>query len=342
MKKVIWWVFISLFFVSCSNETQTIMPTLSATSLGSPLPVNTISNKLLITPTISNTPHPVPAKTLTSTPDPVYLTEEAAVSSCTPKERSWYSKHLSATYFVNGKWGVVVCSDNGIYTKVANETLNVVWEIPATYDSSNNSEPSWYWLPFLWSSDGRYLYMKPVCLCFIDSPWLIYSSGYGLARLSLETGEFGVWLKPSDVGYSFEFSHDETFFAFSPPDLSDVIKIRNLISGYVQNLSFKEKYIILEYRWTSDNSRLIIFTEEHENNPSESGFSVFVYNVKNDVLKKLVDRDNLNYSFPTENDSFPRMYISDLTDDILTLSQIFDENTFQVNIRTGELVQIQK
>ena len=338
MNKVIVRFLIILLVTGCTTEIQS---TMSPVSIVSPAPTSTIFSQSAVGPTDISVPRSIPTETSTPTLEPVHLAEEALVSSCAAKEMAWYTKHLSITYYVNDQWGVVVCSDDGIYTKVMNETINIIWKIPAVYDNSNEF-PSWYWVPFLWSPDGKYLYMKPVCLCFIDNPWLIYSSGYGLAQLSLETGEFGVWLKPSDVGYSFEFSHDEIFFAFSSPDLSDVIKIRNLISGDEQNLSFKEKYIILEYRWTSDNSQLIIFTEEHENNPSESGFSVFVYNVKNDVLKKLVDRDNLNYSFPTENDSFPRMYISDLTDDILTLSQIFDENTFQVNIRTGELVQIQK
>jgi len=340
MKKVIWWVFITLFFVSCTTEPQVITLTPSVIPVDIVKLTSTISSDLLITPTVSNAPRPVPTKTFTLTPDPIYLTEEAIVSSCASKERTWYTKYLSATYIVSGKWGVVVCSDNGVYTKVTNESLGIVWEIPAVFDDSTSSELSWYWEPFLWSLDGKKLYMKPRCLCIIDSPWLIYSSGYGLLRLSLETGEFDTWLKPSDVGYSFEFSHDEFYFAFSPPNLPDVIKIRNLMSGDEQNLSFKEKYSILAYHWTPDSSRLVIFTEEYANDPLENGFSVFVYSIKSDALIKLVDKNNLNFTFPTEDYIEPSMTISNLTNDTLELSDIYGRNKFQVDIRSGDIVTI--
>jgi len=343
MNKAVWWIVITLLIVSCSKESQNIMPQTSVASIDSPAPTNTVFSKPLITPTISSTPHPVPTKTLTSPPDLAYLTQEAVVSSCAATERTWYTKHLSSDYFTNRQWGAVICSDDGIYTRVTNTSLNLTWNVPSYDDGDvNTPEPSWYWVPYLWSDNDKYLYLRSVCLCFIDSPWLLYSSGFGLSRLDLETGEFGIWLKPSDFGYSFDFSNDGILFAFSLSNFPDVIKIRDLKSGNEQNLSFKKKYIILEFRWTSDNSRLVIFTEEHEDNPSESGFSVFVYSIEKGALRKLLDKNTLNSSFPTENSMGPRIYISDLTDDILTLSHVFDENTFKLNIQTGELVRINK
>ncbi len=185
-----------------------------------------------------------------------------------------------------------------------------------------------------------YLYLEPACLCSIDSPWLIYSSGYGLSRLNLNTGLLDVWLKPNDVGYSFEFSQDGSLFAFLHPDLLDIIKIRNLITGDEQSLAFKEKYTILEFRWSLDNSRLIIFTEEHEANSSESGFSIFVYTVRSEILRKLIDKDTLGDTFPTEDYSGPRIFISSLSENILTLSDVFGEVEFQLNIETNELIKV--
>ena len=95
MKKVFLWVFIALFFVSCTAEPQTVMPVPSVIPMATAKPTNTISSNLLIAPTVSNTPHPVPTKTFTLTPDPVYLTEEAIVLSCASKERTSYTKYLS-------------------------------------------------------------------------------------------------------------------------------------------------------------------------------------------------------------------------------------------------------
>jgi hypothetical protein len=255
-------------------------------------------------------------------------------------EKTWYTKHLSKTYFTHENWGAVVCSDNSIYTRVSNESLNITWNVPPFDDDVSTPEPIAYWQPYVWSGDGRYLYLEPIFLGYIDSPWLIYSSGFGLSRLNLETGEFGIWLEPNIFGHSFEFTQDEKLFAFSPPDFNNTINIRDLISGREQSLSLKEKYSILQYRWTPDGSRLVILTEESAGDSSQSGFSIFVYNIKNEVLRKLLDKNNLNSSFLTEDFIEPRISISDLSNDVLFISDIFQENAFELNISTGELIQV--
>lgn len=337
MKKIIQWVFVLVFLVSCSTNLQTSMPSLYLVETNIPVPTNTVSSKMIISPTISNTPSLVPVRTTTPTSDPTFLTQEAVVSSCAAKERAWYTKHLSSTYFVNDQWSAVVCSDNRIYTKVWNTSRDSEWIVPS-YDAVNDVDPSWYWKPYLWSSDGRYLYMEPICLCFIDSPWLIYASGYGLSRLDLNSGQLSVWLTPSDnPWYIFAFSDDTKLFAFSPPDLYRTIKIRNLLTGGERSVNFKEKYNILEYRWTPDGSRLVIFTEEYANDPLENGFSIFVYSLKNDALIKIVDKNNLNFTFPTEDFIEPRMAISAVTNEVLKLSG-YGRNEFQINIRSGEFI----
>src|SRR5688572_2636965 len=71
------------------------------------------------TATIAHTPRPTSTEILTITSDPKVLTQEAIVSFCAAKERTWYTKHLSKTYFTHENWGAVVCSDHGIYTKVS-------------------------------------------------------------------------------------------------------------------------------------------------------------------------------------------------------------------------------
>ena len=170
---------------------------------------------------------------------------------------------------------------------------------------------------------------------------MIYGSGFGLSRFDLHSGQLSVWLKPSDyLWYSYAFSDDIRLFAFTPPDLSRRITIRDLISGKESFIDFKEKYSVLEFRWTPDSSRLVIFTEEYANNPLENGFSVFVYSLRNDALIKLVDKNNLNFTFPTEDHIEPSMTISDLTNDTLELSDIYDQNKYQINIRSGDIVTI--
>ncbi len=262
MNKVVCWVVITLLIVSCSKEPQNIIPQASVTSINSPVPTNTVFSKPLITPTISSTPRPVSTKTPTLTPNPILLTQEAEILSCAGSEKNWFDKLIWDTYFTNGQWNAYVCKDDGVYTKISNPTDGIVWNIPALDDDQTNLGPEWYWLPYLWSDDGSYLYLTPHCLCIIDSPWLIYLSGYGLSRLNLETGQFDSWLKPSDSGYSFSFTDDGSFLAVSPGEFPAQIKVRNLISGEERNLSFGKTYFVLELDWTPDNSRLVILAQE--------------------------------------------------------------------------------
>lgn len=306
-----------------------------ATSL---MPTGTQSLEVILTPTAAHIPQP----TLTfipSTPFPFSLTGSAIVSACTEAELFWYTKHLSTTYYVNDQWSAVVCSDDGIYTKVINEFLEITWRIPSEKGDSDTYELEWYWKPLLWSPDGKYLYLEAVCLCFIDSPWLIYADGYGLARLNLLTGQFDEWLKPNG-GSKFSFSDDMKLFAFTPQDFYQLIRVRSLVTGEERTLSFEEKYNVLQYRWTPDETRLVIFTSEHVNNLSENGFSIFVYSWNNEALIKLVDKNNLNFTFPTKEHIEPRMYISDLTNDILELTDIYGKEKFHINIGSGEIISL--
>ena len=340
IKKISFVFLLTFMFLGCSSFPQPeILSTSSATI--QPVQTDTKPSEVSVTSVVSHTPRPTLTIQATSTPAvaPFSLTEAAVVSACAESERFWYTKHLSATYYTNGQWGVVVCSDNGIYTKVTNTSLNIVWEIPAINDDPDTPEPLWYWKPLLWSPDGKYLYMEPACLCFIDSPWLIYASGFGLSRLDLLSGQLDIWLRPShNPWYSFTFSDDIRLFAFTPPDFYQMIRVRILETGEEKTISLKEKYNIVEYRWTPDSSRLVIFTEESVSNPSENGFSIFVYSLKNDTLVKIVDKNNLNFTFPTEDHIEPRISISNLTNDVLELSDVYGEDKFQINIRSGEFI----
>lgn len=331
--------------IGCSGVSQNdeIPPVLNTLTTTSTL-INTNLEEVVFTSTVSHTPQPTQT-TLPNSPTPVpfSLTENAIIAACNGTERFWYTKHLSAQYYVNEQWGAVICSDIGIYTKVINESLNVVWKIPSVEGSPDTSEPSWYWKPLLWSPNGKYLYLEAICLCFIDSPWLIYADGFGLSRLDLFSGQFDVWLKPSDnPWYNFVFSDDTRFFAFTPTGLYQVVKIRDLMTGEEKSISLKEKYNVLKYQWTPDNSRLVIFAEEHAEDPLEAAFVIFVYSLKDETLIKIAGIKKKEILASTDPYDSPRILISNLTNDVLELSDLYSEEKFQVNLRSGEFISLTK
>jgi hypothetical protein len=339
MKRFVALILTTIFLTSCTAKPKNIASLPASTQ--TKVPVASIEAG----PTHpSATPTILPMTSRTSLPtvtlEPIISTRESALDSCTGNNKNRFDKYISQAYFSSNEWSVIICQDNGIYTKVSNPNQGIVWNVPAI-DDDTNSGPEWYLQPYLWSVDEKYLYLTPKCLCSIDSPWLIYSSGYGLFRLNLSTGQLDTWLKPREDGwYSFAFSKDGKLFAFSPNEFPRTIKIRDLVLGNAEDLSFKEQYSVLEYRWTPDNSRLVIVTEESAGDKSQSGFSIFVYNVKSEILEKIVNKNNLNSSFPTEEFIEPRIYISDLSNEVLFLSDIFQESDFELNIRTRKLIQV--
>ncbi len=329
MKKLLSLILVVLLISGCATEAQNIKPT--------------VSTYLTITPSPSKTKTPFPTfidtQIATLTSNPVFLTQEAVVATCVAPERKWFTKYLSTTYYTHGNWEAIVCSDNGAYTRVWNSFLDISWALSSYSNVSEVNEIEWYWEPYLWSLDGRYLYLTAECLCSIDSPWLLYASGFGLSRLDLGTGQLSVWLIPSaSPWYTFAFTEDSNYFAFSPNELPNTIKIRELESGGEQNLSFKQKYSILQYRFTPDTSRLIVFSKEREGVQGKNGFSVFVYHTHTGMLRKVMDAEKLSSILPIEEYIEPRIFISELSDDVLYLSDIYGDYSFELNIRTGELI----
>jgi WD40 repeat protein len=167
---------------------------------------------------------------------------------------------------------------------------------------------------------------------------LIYSNGFGLAQLDLSTGVLSTWLKPDFNGHTFGLSEDGRLFA-SFSDIPRTINIRDIKTGQEQTLNFKEKYNILEIRWTPDGARLVVFTEEKAEDPSEGGFSIFVYDFQSDELNKLVDKNSLSSIYSSDEFEEPRIYISDLSNETLSLSDIHQEAYFKVDLQSGELTQ---
>jgi hypothetical protein len=328
MKNTILLLLVFIFLAGCwAQVTEPVVPEISApssTATESPLPTSTFS------PT--STPEP------TQTPDPGIATQQAALASCRGNGQDSIDKYIDQGYSSTRFWSATVCQDNGIYTKVTKLAKDKIFKIPALDTDGGRPGPEWFWEPYLWSVEGDYLYLTPRDLGFIDRSSSLYSSGYGLLQLDLSNGERNTLLKPYDGGYTFALSEDGRLFAFLS-DIPRTITVRDVKTKEERQLSFKEKYKILEMRWTLDGARLLILTEESTEDPAQGGFSIFEYSLEREDLQKLVDKNNLNTLYTSDEFDKPRIYISGLTNELLSLADTLQEGNFEINLQTGEVIQ---
>ncbi|MGE5375827.1 MAG: hypothetical protein ACM3XO_12290 [Bacteroidota bacterium] len=323
MKNTILLILACLLLAGCTAQAaKPVVPegnTQSSTATESPRPT--------LTPPATSTQAP------SQTPDPVLATRQAALASCRGNSQENIDRYIDRGYSATRFWSATVCQDDGVYTKVAGLGKDKFYKIPALDTDARTTGPDWFWEPYLWSVDGDYLYLTSRYLGSIDA------GGSGLMQLDLSTGERNVLLKPRLEGYDFALSEDGRLFAFLT-DIPRTIDILDVKTKEKHQLSFKERYKILEMRWTPDGARLIILTEESAADPAPGGFSIFEYSLESDNLTKLVDKNNLNSLYSSDASAAPRVYISDLTNDILSLSDKLQQSNFEVDLRRGDVIQI--
>ncbi len=328
MKKTFLLLLVSLFLASCSAQaTQPVVPntrTPLATATEKPLPT------LTLLPTSTQEP--------TQTPDPMLATREAALASCRGNSQDSLDQYLTQPYSATRFWSASVCQDDGIYTKVTKLGKDKVFTVPALDTDAATPGPDWVWEPYLWSVDGDYLYLVPRYLGSIDGAGMSHLSGFGLNQLDLSSGARNVLLKPRKEGYTFALSEDGRLFAYLA-DIPRMISMLDLKTKETQKLSFDKEYNIVDMRWTPDGARLVILTEETAGGGLPGGFSIFEYSLEGKDLKKLVDKNNLNSLYTADRFDEPRIFISGLTNDILSLADRLGEAYFEVNLQTGEVTQ---
>lgn len=294
-------------------------------------------------PTATERPRPTPTQPPTSTqeptqtPDPLLATQAAALESCRGNSPDNIDKYIDRGYSATRFWSATVCQDDGIYTKVTRLGKEKVYKIPALDTDAQTAGPDWVWEPYLWSVDGDYLYLTPSYLGSIDGTGATNLNGYGLTQLYLSSGARNVLLQPRAEGYTFALSEDGRLFAYLT-EVARTISILDVKTKEKQKLSLDKEYDILDMRWTPDGARLLILTEESGRNPNQGGFTIFEYSLEGKDLKKLVDKNNLNSLYTADQFDEPRLFISGLTNDILSLSDRLGEAFFEVNLQSGEII----
>jgi hypothetical protein len=329
MKKTLLLLLVSILFAGCTAQAiQPVAPDART-------PVSTATSRPSPTLTLSPTFTPEP----THTPDPVVVTRQAALDSCKGNSQDNIDKYMARGYSATSFWSATVCQDDRLYTKVSRLGKDKVYKIPALDTDAGTAGLDWVWEPYIWSVDGEYLYLTPSYLGSIDSAGAAHRSGYGLTQLDLDSGARNVLLQPRQEGYAFALSEDGRLFAYLT-DIPRTINILDVKTKEKQKLTLDQEYKILDMGWTPDGARLLILTEESGRDPSGSGFSIFEYSLEGKDLKKLVDKNNLNSLYTADPSDEPRIFISGLTNELLSLSDRLEEAYFEVNLQTGEVTQM--
>ena len=265
-------------------------------------------------------------------------TREAAMESCRGNSQDGIDRYIDQGYSASRFWSATVCQDDGIYTKVTELGKEKEYKVPALDSDVSTPGPDWVWEPYLWSIEGDYLYLVPRHLGSLGTPGADYSNGFGLNQLDLSTGARNVLLRPREAGYNFALSEDGRLFAYLT-DTPRTINLLDVKTNETQQLSFKEQYEILGMRWTPDGARLVILTEESAADPTPSGITIFEYSMERDDLTKLVDKNNLNSLYSSNPSAAPRIFISGLTNAILSLFDQLQQAYFAIDLQTGEVIQ---
>jgi hypothetical protein len=328
MKKTLLLLLASILVAGCTaRATEPVLPAGNT-------PFATATERPRPTPTLPATSTQEP----TVTPDPRMATQQAALESCRGNSQDNIDQYIHQGYSATRFWKATVCQDDGIYTKVERLAKEKVYKIPAVDSDPETSGPDWFWEPYVWSVDGEYLYLTAAHPGSIDSSGMANLSGYGLTQLDLALGARNVLLQPRAEGYTFALSEDGRLFAYLT-EIPRTISILDVKTKENQKLSLDKEYNILDMRWTPDGARLIILTEESGMDPNQGGFTIFEYSLEGKDLKKLVDKNNLNSLYTADQFDEPRLFISGLTNGILSLSDRLGEGYFEVNLQSGEVIQ---
>ena len=300
-----------------------------------PLPVIPTQSNIIKTLPASKTPQPwytltrYPTRTGTPLPPPLVQTVDAAIQGCQGLSflpESYYPKYLSP----DGQWIVVICQDDGVYTKIARVDGSVEWKVPAIIykDEDGNVLNPTYYVLYRWSSDNKHVYLSTY-FCCIDGPSLIFDEAFGIYKFNLFTGKFDMEYH----GSRFSLSPSEKFFAFLDSKNSPILHIRYLISDEEDVLYLKPKYVdVGMFEWSPDERNLLFVGGLDRWFDQVGGFSLFLYNLDSQKLSLLIDND-LRYLVPNGINYDSKSWDGNS----LILAELYRDKLWQLNITTREL-----
>ena len=291
----------------------------------------------------------------------VPATLEARNAKC--KDGFVMEMYLDVIWLSNDQWTLFTCSpkaeDRGKrwtpgvvdfgkrYTQIIKTDLSTTWTIQHdTFDYSKIDRPNALMMPFLWTADGRYLYLYLNYYPDPDGgPQSEFFRSYinDLYRLNLETGEFKLFLKSNQFS-ALAFSPNDQVIAYSGQDEPDVIHIRNMETETDLQVKLNEDIVASgAFTWNSESTKVVFFVgygkQEEGDDPQAdlSGTAIFILTPQNMHVQKILAKDPRTFIPISYNCSDNGVWIEDDTICLYSINNELESwnNIFTLNINTG-------
>ena len=248
----------------------------------------------------------------------------------------------------NDEWTPGVVDYGTRYTQIIKTDFSKTWTIRHnTFDYSIINRPDALLSPYRWTADGKYLYLYPSSYPggsgFPESAFLYTQIG-SLYRINLETGKFELVLQRSLFG-ALALSPDDRLLAYSEPDKSDIIHIRNMENGTDLQIKLNEDISAAgAFIWNSQSTKVIFtvgYGKQNGNWQDDlSGTSVFVLTPQNMHVQKVLAKDSRIFSPYECSDNI--YWLNENTICLYSLNQDLDSwnKIFTLNIKTGTVTYL--
>jgi Tol biopolymer transport system component len=321
MKNILRCILLVPFLLGCVQVSQTETQPSQASKVAetiAPLPMQTLM------PTTTQ-PEPVSWKDL------IISTAQASNPPCDTQSYAYFDTVYD--YSPNERWLVLNCEGPKPVAFVVDLNQSRFWTISSyEYISGNNNDIKMHGRR--WTQDGNYVYLEPH-FCCADGP--SFYNGWGLIKLDLRTGEYKTILQPSfsDTAYSFSISPDDRFLVYVSSRQNQLVHILDLENDNEQTIKFKVRYTdIGDFVWTPDGSEILMVAGLEGWRDQKGGFSIFLYNTKQDSVRVLVNDDKRQLDPPVSDYEYDRKSLW-LTDETIILNSL--DGQFVLNIHNGEM-----
>ncbi len=142
-----------------------------------------------------------------------------------------------------------------------------------------------------WDQYSRYVFLSK--LYAVDRSPYHTLDGYGLYRLDTQTGQLSSWLGETGISYSFAFSLDGTYLAYSTSMDDNLLHVDNIETGKTETLPIPGKFLwAANFHW-SPNSQKMVFMTLHEGwwGNHQSDISMLLFDTRDNQITVLIPHD---------------------------------------------------